>query len=336
MANDLRSENNLETKGTAAESGHELDSLLGRAFEEKPIWTGLWESIRDVFFPQKLPPLELTSKPIPVPDRMAVKTNPWAVGISTAVNGAILAAVLFVLGRQVVKSVAPHFFEATMVDINDLNAPKAKVKAGGGGGGGDHSLIDPSKGKLPKFEKNPIVAPQVQTFENPKLAMDAAINVQEKIQLPDNPSMTNIGVKNSANVRLASNGQGGGGGIGTGYGGGIGSGHGNGYGPGSGGNTGGGVYRIGGGVSQPVVIRHVDPEFSDEARRAKYQGVCIVSLIVDAQGNPQNVRVVRALGMGLDEKAIEAVRQYRFKPALKDGKTPVAVLLNIEINFRLY
>ena len=79
-----------------------------------------------------------------------------------------------------------------------------------------------------------------------------------------------------------------------------------------------------------------EAEFSDEARRAKYQGVCLVSLIVDAQGNPQNVHVVRPLGMGLDEKALEAVRKYKFKPAMKDGRTPVPVLMSIEVNFRLY
>ena len=70
-----------------------------------------------------------------------------------------------------------------------------------------------------------------------------------------------------------------------------------------------------------------EAEFSDEARRAKYQGVCLISLIVDAQGNPQNPRVIRALGMGLDEKALEAVRKYKFKPAMKDGRTPVPVMI---------
>ncbi len=79
-----------------------------------------------------------------------------------------------------------------------------------------------------------------------------------------------------------------------------------------------------------------EAEFSDEARRAKYQGVCLISLIVDAQGNPQNPRVVRPLGMGLDEKALEAVRKYKFKPAMKDGRTPVPVMMSIEVNFRLY
>jgi TonB family protein len=79
----------------------------------------------------------------------------------------------------------------------------------------------------------------------------------------------------------------------------------------------------------------VDPEFSDEARRNKYQGIVVVSLIVDAQGNPQNPKVVRPLGMGLDEKALEAVMKYKFKPAMSNGK-PVPVMINVEINFRIY
>ena len=92
---------------------------------------------------------------------------------------------------------------------------------------------------------------------------------------------------------------------------------------------------MGGGVSAPVPLNQVEAEFSDEARRAKYQGVCLISLIVDAQGNPQNPHVVRALGMGLDEKAIEAVKKYKFKPAMK-GNTPVPVMITVEVNFRLY
>jgi TonB family protein len=124
--------------------------------------------------------------------------------------------------------------------------------------------------------------------------------------------------------------------MGTGSGGGLGSGYGNGYGPGYGGNAGGGIYQVGGRISAPVVIHSVEAEFSDEARRAKYQGVCLISLIVDAQGNPTDIHVARALGMGLDEKAIEAIRQYKFKPAMKDGRTAVPVMITIEVDFRLY
>ena len=318
-------------------TGHELDAFLGKAFDEKPVWQTLYENIRDVFFPVKLPPLQLTSTPIPVPDRMAVKANPWAIGISTFFNAAIVLLAIW-LGIRVVHNIVKPPVTATNIDVGnfDLKAPKAGVAAGGGGGGGSHDIVDPIKGKLPPRMKDPITPPMTPVLEQPKLAVPSAINVQQNIQLPDNPNMPNIGVTKSANVTLASNGQGTGSGMGTGSGGGLGSGTGNGFGPGTGGNTGGGLYRIGGGVSAPIPIVSPEAEFSDEARRAKYQGVCLVSLIVDAQGNPQNPRVIRALGMGLDEKALEAVRRYKFKPALKDGRTPVPVMITIEVNFRLY
>jgi len=316
-------------------AGHELDALLGRAFEEKPIWVGLYESIRDVFFPVKLPPLQLTSKPIPVPDRMAVKANPWAIGISSTVNLTILLLALFFVGRKIVETVKPSLL-ATNIDVGDYKAPRDPTLAGGGGGGGDRSLIDANKGKLPQKSLDPITPPQPPVIERPTLPEPPAINVQANLQLPDNPNMPLIGVHESTNVQMASAGTGSGAGMGTGSGGGLGSGQGNGYGPGFGGNAGGGVYQIGGRISAPVVIHSVEAEFSDEARRAKYQGVCIISLVVDAQGNPQDIHIARALGMGLDEKAIEAIRQYKFRPAMKDGKTPVPVLISIEVDFRLY
>ena len=95
------------------------------------------------------------------------------------------------------------------------------------------------------------------------------------------------------------------------------------------------IYHIGGGVSAPSVVFAADPEYTEKARRAKYQGICVVALIVDEQGNPQRVQVVRHLGMGLDKKAVEAVRQYRFKPAMLRGK-PVPVEVNIEVDFKIY
>ena len=315
--------------------GHEFDSFFGKAFEEKPIWKQLYENIHDVFFPPKLPPLVLTSKPIPVPDRMEVKANPWAIGTSSAVNLGLLALAIWA-GIKIFHPLTKPQANLTNIDVSDiLKAPKMAAPAGGGGGGGSHDIVDPMKGKLPPRAKDPITPPMVPVLEKPKLAFQPAINVQRDITLPDNPDMVNFGVKNSANVQLASNGSGGGSGMGSGYGGGIGSGTGNGYGPGYGGNTGGGVYHVGGGISAPIPIYTPEAEFSDEARRAKYQGVCLISLIVDSQGNPVNPRVVRPLGMGLDEKALEAVRKYKFKPAMKGG-TPVAVMMSIEVNFRLY
>ncbi len=338
MANDLltpeqnSSQQNVP-QGTGRE-GHELDAFLGKAFKEEPVWVGLWASIRDVFFPVKLPPLELTSTPIPVPDRMAVKANPWAIGISTTLNISILLLAIW-LGIHVVRNIVNPPLQATNIDVGVYDAPKSSTQAGGGGGGGDRSPIEANKGRLPEKIKDPITPPQPQTIVKPLLPEPPAINVQKDIQLPDN-NMPIIGMHSSANITIASAGNGNGAGMGSGSGGGMGSGGGNGYGPGYGGNTGGGYYQVGGRISAPVPIFQPEAEFSDEARRAKYQGVCLIGLIVDAQGHPQDVHIVRALGMGLDEKAMEAVRQYKFKPAMKDGKTPVPVMITIEVDFRLY
>jgi bla regulator protein BlaR1 len=95
------------------------------------------------------------------------------------------------------------------------------------------------------------------------------------------------------------------------------------------------IYHIGGDVSAPKLIYAPNPEFSEKALKANYQGVCVVTLIVDAEGKPEHIKVVRHLEMGLDQKAIEAVQQYRFTPAHLHG-TPVAVQVHIEVNFRRY
>jgi protein TonB len=92
---------------------------------------------------------------------------------------------------------------------------------------------------------------------------------------------------------------------------------------------------VGGGVSKPEVIYEVEPEFSEEARKAKFMGVVTVNLIVDQKGLPENVHILRGVGMGLDQKAVEAVKQYRFKPAMLGGK-PVAVEVNVEVDFKIF
>jgi TonB family protein len=97
---------------------------------------------------------------------------------------------------------------------------------------------------------------------------------------------------------------------------------------------GGGAYRIGGGVSPPQLIFKVEPEYSEEARKAKFQGTVVLFVVVDEKGNPRDIQVQRPLGLGLDQKAIEAVQKWKFSPGKKDGK-PVAVQATIEVNFRL-
>jgi protein TonB len=318
MANDLLDP--ITESQTAADTsgGCELDVAFGAPIQEIPLWIDLYESIRDLFFPPKLPPLVLTSTPIPVPDRMAVKRNPWAFGISAAFNIGIAALAVFLGVNTYINNAKPKM-QVTPIDVAEWKAPKAVVAAGGGGGSPDK--VEAIKGKIPP-RAEPIVAPKMEEPPVP------TIDVQNDIIIPDNLKLPNFGQTNSPNIKLAS------GGNGSGMG--LGSGHGDGYGPGYGGNIGGGIRRVGGAVSAPIALFEPEAEFSDEARRNKYQGICIVQIVVDAQGNPQNPRVIRALGMGLDEKAIEAVMKYKFKPARENGK-PVAVWpVNIEVNFHLY
>ncbi len=95
------------------------------------------------------------------------------------------------------------------------------------------------------------------------------------------------------------------------------------------------VFKVGNGVSAPRLIHHEDPAYSEKARQEKFQGTCILTLVVGSDGRPHNIRVARALGEDLDGKAIEAVSRWTFSPAIKDGK-PVAVAINVEVQFRLY
>jgi TonB family protein len=259
----------------------------------------------------------------------------WTSLLSVGTHGLICAILLlFALAQWHTRQVQKKMM-ATAVDVTPfMPASNLKDVMGGGGGGGNHELIEASKGKLPEFAKKQMVPPQILKLDNPKLPVNATV-VMPQIKLPDDPSMPDLGIPQSPQVAFASQGSGSGSGFGSGSGGGLGTGNGNGIGPGEGGGYGGGIYHVGGGVSNPTLIFAPDPEFSDEARRAKYQGVCVVGLIVDSTGNPQHVHIVRPLGMGLDEKAMEAVRQYKFKPAQFKGKN-VAVEVNIEVNFRIY
>lgn len=300
---------------------------------EEPIWRTLWNGVYDALFPKKLPPLELTSQPIAVVDRMAVKRDPKSSAVSFVMHVIVVALILLMAladwRTRPIKSQVT--MDTPYIPPMKLTAPAMH----GGGGGGAHELVEASKGKLPKMVRNPITPPQLLKLNHPIIPEEAAIKMPQPLKLPNAANMPNLGIPNSPQVKLESQGTGSNSGFGRGSGGGVGVGNGAGLGAGSGGGSGGGVYHVGGGVSEPQLIYSVDPEFSDQARRAKYQGICIVQIIVDAQGNPQDVKVVRPLGMGLDEKAVEAVKQYRFKPAMLHGH-PVPVLVDISVDFRIY
>jgi TonB family protein len=94
------------------------------------------------------------------------------------------------------------------------------------------------------------------------------------------------------------------------------------------------AYKIGGGISAPVPIYKPEPDYTEEAKHAKFQGTVLLFIVVDEKGNPRDLRVLRSLGLGLDEKAMEAVQKWKFRPGMKDG-CPVPVQATIEVNFRL-
>lgn len=253
-------------------------------------------------------------------------------GVSFALHVGILAGILssswwvvehsHEMRRQIV---------SVLTDSPYILAP-ARGETHGGGGGGDHDKLAASKGTAPRFGLEQIVPPAVIVRnESPKLPAEPTLIGPPDIHLPQSSQAGDP----LAAILSPSNGGGSGGGIGEGQGGGIGIGQGPGIGPGEGGGLGGSIYRVGGGVSAPRPIYDPEPEYSEEARKAKYQGSVVVEAVISPDGHTRDLRVVNSLGMGLDERAIEAVRKWKFEPALKDGR-PVAVQVRIEVAFRLY
>jgi TonB family protein len=216
-------------------------------------------------------------------------------------------------------------------------APAALTKpqsTHGGGGGGDRSPLPASKGRLPKAAVRQFVPPAaVLNNTAPRLAMEPSILVPPDVALPA-VNLANYGDP-LGKLGPLSNGTGSGGGIGSGKGGGVGSGSGGGLGPGEDGGFGGGLYRVGDrGLVLPVALYKPEPEYSDEARRARLSGEVLVQLIIDETGHTRDLKVVRSLGLGLDEEALKAVAKWRFKPATKDGK-PVAIIGEAYVGFHL-
>jgi TonB family protein len=312
-----------------------LDRLLVSALE-LPWYRSLVRNVKELILPPKLPALQVTSKPVAVKDIWGEYRYGRQAGASSIVLHGAAIALLFTLGTS--STVQKGLRQAVSIVAPDIAPyiPDAKPKLeqmGGGGGGGDRSPLPPSKGRTPRPALRQFTPPMAVVHNpNPKLIMEPTLVIQPDVQLP-NVNLPNYGDP-FAKIGPPSSGPGSGGGIGTGSGGGVGPGRGPGFGPGEGGGIGGGVYRVGGGVSQPILVKKVEPEYSEEARKAKFQGTVVLSIIVDEGGLPRNIRVSRPLGLGLDEKAIEAVQKWRFRPAYKDGKA-VAVYATVEVNFRL-
>jgi TonB family protein len=200
----------------------------------------------------------------------------------------------------------------------------------GGGGGGNHDPVPPSRGNPPKSSLEPQLVPPTVMHPTamPKLPAPETVVMAPEVRMTQGGQ---IGDPSSQLTGVLSDGSGGPGGTGTGCCDGIGSSKGPHVGPGPSGIFAPGVH----GVGVPVPIFSPEPGFSDEARKAKQQGVVGLLLVVGKDGHAYDIRVRQSLGMGLDEKAIEAVSRWRFRPATYNG-LPVATQIAVEVDFRLY
>jgi TonB family protein len=318
--------------GNPANNPDDIHLLLSSKIDE-PFFRSLGRSIKEFINPPKLPPLELTSKPVAVREIWGFYGGQGRrAGMTSFLVHVCVIALLFLLGtNKAVQQVVKKQIELIAPDIAPYK-PTVKPDQMHGGGGSGRSPTPVSKGNLPKLAKRQFVPPMISHVENPKLVMDPTLIIPPDANIPkiNSPDLGDPLSKSG----LASNGFGAGGGMGSGRGGGIGPGSGPGYGPGSGGGIGGGAYRIGGGVSPPSILYKVEPEYSEEARKAKFQGTVLLFVVVDEKGLPRDIKILRPLGLGLDQKAVEAVEKWKFSPGKKDGK-PVAVQAQIEVNFRL-
>lgn len=256
---------------------------------------------------------------------------------SLLVHGLVLAAITipFIVFRQPVKAANK---KEVFVDISPYippDLPGPDKKTGGGGGGGDRSRLPASKGALPKFSKVPLAPPQAKIeIPHPQIPVQPNLLGDPRLTPPTTAKLSIFGDPTGV-VGPPSNGPGTGGGIGTGNGQGVGSGNGGGFGPGEGGGFGGGAYSVGGGVSAPSCYYQPEPPYSEEARKAKYQGVVVLLAVVQPNGAISSAQVLKPLGMGLDEKAVETVKTWKCHPGEKNGAA-VPVRVTVEVTFRLF
>lgn len=234
-----------------------------------------------------------------------------------------------------------HWVNPADFQMQQIEVPKAKERAGGGGGGGRKTVTPPSRGQLPLFKlEPPLIAPRPEPqLKTPSLPVLETVQVDPRLQ-PKRDDLAPTGLPTGV-LGPPSAGPGDGGGIGSGSGGGIGSGRGTGVGPGEGFNTGGGSPRLGGGDgvatsfdTQPVALNRPRPNYTEEARKNKIEGIVYTNVLIGADGSVKQVRIRSGLPNGLNEEAIRAAYQLRFKPAQKNGQ-PVSVWMPVKIEFSI-
>ena len=322
---------------------------MARGAESSPLlipwksgWTVFVQNLREFISPPKLPPLKITCAPGPPPKEIWSKNEnaSRAQWLSVLVHAFIVLVLAIPLTYWATGKTEATPVVATVIptDLSDyvFKLPPGKDRASGGGGGGERNPVPASKGRAPKFSLKPQLAPPVVIIQNPnpKLPVEPTLYGPPEIKVPQ-PNLPNYGDPLAAMITNSS-GPGSGGGIGTGSGGGVGSGSGPGLGPGDGGGTGGGHYHPGsGGIGYPECVYCPQPPYTEEARKARFQGTVLLQVLILPDGRSSEARVIRGVGMGLDESALQTVRTWRFKPMIGPGNRPVPVETTIEVTFHL-
>jgi protein TonB len=294
---------------------------------------GLGTRVKEFFSPTKQAPLPFAIKPVKVKDIWSKDENfGWTQTISIGLHIAVIALLVVPIFTHVFPTIEAKNKQVDVMplDISPYVAklPAGAQKAGGGGGGNNHTLTPASKGKLPRFAMTQFTPPQAKIQNlDPKLPMEPTLLGPPDLKVIS-PNMTNYGDPLGKIITDS---------LGNGDGTGIGSGSGGGLGPGEGGGTGGGMFRAGvNGVGIPVCIYCPLPEYSDEARKAKYQGTVNLEVTITADGRVISPQVVKGPGLGLEEKAVAQVKNWKLKPALGPNGKPVNCRVIIEVAFRLF
>lgn len=267
--------------------------------------------------------------------------------VSTSLHGLVVAALL------VITSIGfTNADERTELIDKDLQPVRlvffAQPGPGGGGGGGGLKMRTPPpkaerKGErkisspIPARKVPPPLEPKPKPVEPPPAPLEA--KVLPPVMAPVVPIAADKSdregvLKEVPKETPPSQGPGAGGGAGSGQGTGLGEGKGSGIGDGEGGGMGGGPYRPGSGVEPPRLLKEVRADYTDEGRRANVTGEVVLEIIVRRDGSVGDVKILQRLGAGLDQKAVAAVRQWRFSPARMKG-TPVDVVVEVAVEFKL-
>jgi TonB family protein len=278
-----------------------------------------------------------------LPKRLADETRPqqrrWAVAASVGVHAmALLLVAHFVaratVGPQPEVHVAMPTVAMTFKNLPLLFTPAARP-GGGGGGGGAHQKAPVPKAHGRGDDRVTIPATRLPTELAPLTGKELPF---QALNIPAKPLASGtdviLGLPMGLEGAPLSRGPGSGGGVGDGTGTGAGSGVGSGLGPGSGGGMGGGVYRPGGGVTAPTLVTQIRPTYTTDALRNRIQGSVTLEAVVRRDGQADAIRVIRSLDPGLDAQAIQALRQWRFRPG-RLGDTPVDVLVSVVIDFTI-